>query len=70
METTINGEQPCFAYDLEGCNKGVNGRCGKGVHRCMRPGCERTHSQRSSQCPFKCLGSEDTPEAEGVGERG
>eukprot|EP00973_Karenia_brevis_P013401 1820177-Karenia_brevis.AAC.1 len=39
LSTTINGERPCYAFNLEGCSQGVNGKCPKGVHRCMKPGC-------------------------------
>eukprot|EP00973_Karenia_brevis_P002505 342281-Karenia_brevis.AAC.1 len=39
MASQINGENPSYAYNLEGCSKGSNGRCPRGVHKCMVPGC-------------------------------
>eukprot|EP00973_Karenia_brevis_P066198 9200753-Karenia_brevis.AAC.1 len=33
MASKINGENLCYAFNLEGCNKGSGGRCPRGVHR-------------------------------------
>ena len=45
MNPVINGERACFDYNLSSCKKAINGKCPKGVHKCMRPGCGKAHPQ-------------------------
>lgn len=42
-----NGDKFCFSYNMDGCKfSKPGGRCKKGAHRCMIPGCGKAHSQR------------------------
>eukprot|EP00973_Karenia_brevis_P004724 649892-Karenia_brevis.AAC.1 len=44
MESRVNGQNPCYSFNISGCNLPVtNGRCRNGVHLCMRRGCGGAH---------------------------
>eukprot|EP00973_Karenia_brevis_P024580 3390303-Karenia_brevis.AAC.1 len=64
LEHTINGEQPCYAFNLEGCKQGSNGRCARGVHKCMRKGCGGPHSQRECNRVGRLVTPDGTPSKE------
>lgn len=45
--TNEEGEPHCFDFNLKGCPRAdPGGRCPKGWHRCMVPGCGKPHSQK------------------------
>ena len=42
-----DGLSRCFAFNMDGCKQAKpGGRCSRGTHQCMRPGCGKAHSQR------------------------
>ena len=51
MNHTKNGQQICFAYNMQSGCKTSN--CTRGLHVCARPGCGGNHPQHSSLCPLK-----------------
>lgn len=46
--TTENGEPICYNFNLDGCDGAEpGGRCDKGWHVCMKPGCGQAHSLKN-----------------------
>lgn len=45
--TTASGEPICYNFNLNGCTAAKPGeKCDRGWHLCMRPNCQKAHSQR------------------------
>ena len=48
---TIAKKNICYGYNLGNCDKAQPGqKCVKGLHVCMRPGCEKPHSLKDNLC--------------------